>query len=148
DASAGEAQAPDGPGGLGVYAEGSRLGEFEILGSALMNNFYRAWQPLLDRPVALKVFDGVNPGAREVFLRELRILGRLRHASLPHVYAFGADRGCLFYATEWREGTSLAHLWQRLQKRSRGSAGLDMRGWHETLSAVCQSPLPLNLPRM
>jgi eukaryotic-like serine/threonine-protein kinase len=59
----------------------------EIVGRGTYGTVYRAWDPRLDRQVALKLFHGArNP---EAVMREGRMLARIRHENVVTVY--GAD---------------------------------------------------------
>jgi serine/threonine protein kinase len=85
---------------------------------------------MLERPVAIKVLpaDQAEDGStRERFLRELRILGRVRHPSLVQIYGSGEACGGLYYAMEWIEGTTLQVQWERL--RQTGLEVLRDRTW-------------------
>lgn len=76
-----------------------------VLGSGGMGVVYRAYDPALDRVVALKVLP--NPWARERFLREGKAMARVRHAGVAHVYQTGEDNGVCWIAMELLEGESL-----------------------------------------
>jgi serine/threonine protein kinase len=142
--------------GEGASAEAGRrrFGEFEVvemLGRGGMGTVLRGWQPILERPVALKYLPPhfpANPDARERFLREIRILGRARHPSLVQIYGSGVADGSLFYAMEFIEGTTLGTLQQRLERDGRGPAGIDLRAWHEAVSDACGTFPPSNLGAM
>jgi len=73
---------------------GTRLGPYEILeevGRGGMATVYRAYQPAVDRPVAIKVLHqsiGNDPQAMERFRREARIIARLEHPHILPVYDF------------------------------------------------------------
>ncbi|MCE9625811.1 MAG: sigma 54-interacting transcriptional regulator, partial [Deltaproteobacteria bacterium] len=56
--------------------------------------------------LALKILDGNSGGPRSEgeFLRECRMLQRLRHINIARVCDFGRDGDHLFYATEYVEG--------------------------------------------
>ena len=62
-----------------------RLGAYEVRGElarGAMGVVFRAHDPALDRPLAIKVIrseDVRDPESQERFLLELRILARLRH---------------------------------------------------------------------
>ena len=59
----------------------------EVVGRGSYGTVYRAWDPRLDRLVALKLFHGArNP---EAVMREGRMLARIRHENVVTVY--GAD---------------------------------------------------------
>jgi serine/threonine protein kinase len=85
---------------------------------------------MLERPVAIKVLppdQAAHESARERFLRELRILGRVRHPNLAQVYGSGEAAGGLYYAMEFIEGSSLQVQWERM--RETGLEALRGRTW-------------------
>jgi uncharacterized protein YndB with AHSA1/START domain/tRNA A-37 threonylcarbamoyl transferase component Bud32 len=87
----------------------------ELLGSGGMGVVYKGRQPLLDRLVAIKVIrpDLVTEGAfRERFLREGRVLAKLRHPFIATVFDIhqAGDLYCL--VMEYVEGPSLRQLLQ------------------------------------
>jgi len=67
---------------------GTRLGPYEIIeevGKGGMATVYRAYQPAVDRCVAVKVLHqsiANDPQAMERFRREARVIARLEH---PHI---------------------------------------------------------------
>jgi tetratricopeptide (TPR) repeat protein len=105
---------PQGPDELG------RLGPYrvlQVLGSGGMGVVFRAHDPHLDRPVALKALlpsYAVSPSAHERFLREARAAARLTHDHVVPIYHVGDDRGVPFLAMQLLEGESLE---QRLRRR-------------------------------
>ncbi len=98
-----------------VLAAGERLGRYEILGrlgSGAMGVVYSAHDPVLSRPVAIKVLrELAAPESRERLLHEARILARLNHPHVSAVYDAGHDAGVTYLAMELLTGTSLrVHL--------------------------------------
>jgi serine/threonine protein kinase len=131
-----------------------RFGEFEVveeLGRGGLGTVVRGWQPVLERPVAIKYLpphDPEKPETREHFLREIRILGRVRHANLVQIYGSGVADGCLFYAMEFIEGMPLDVIVQRLHEGGRGPARQDLRAWYQAVSEACGKLPPTNLDAM
>jgi serine/threonine protein kinase len=131
-----------------------RLGEFEVVGELGRGNtgiVLRGWQPVLERPVALKYLPphaAEEPRTRERFLLEVRILGRVRHPSLVQVYGSGVAEGCLFCAMELVEGAPLSAVSPRLQQGERGPAGPDLRAWYRAVSDASRTFPPGNLEAM
>jgi len=97
-----------------------RIGRYEILetlgrgGQAVV---YRAYDPVMQREVALKVLSLAtseeNQAARERFEREAHTIAALEHPTIVPVYDFGADDAGLFIVMRLMKGGSLA---ERLQK--------------------------------
>jgi eukaryotic-like serine/threonine-protein kinase len=91
-----------------------KIGKFEILaalGRGAMGTVYRARDPALDRPVALKtiapeLLSNVDALAR--FQREARAAARLQHPNIVTIYELGNVEGSLFIAMELLEGMDLA----------------------------------------
>ncbi len=101
----------------------SRLGRYEILeplGSGGMGLVLRAYDPLLNREVAIKVCrDGhasaaalAKPG---LLLEEARTLARVRHANVVPVFDVGMVDGEVYIAMELVEGASLSE-WSATSK--------------------------------
>ena len=97
-----------------MLAPGSRLGRYEIVdevGRGAMAAVYRAFQPALDRHVAIKVlpdFFASDPVARQRFQVEAQAIARLRHPSILSVFDYGEDDGVAYIVTELVEGGTMA----------------------------------------
>src|SRR5437016_10632240 len=74
-----------------------QIGRFQIvavIGSGAFGTVYRAYDPVLEREVALKVPQaGIqeNPQQLERFLREAKAAGKLRDPHIVPVYETGTD---------------------------------------------------------
>src|SRR5207244_9791893 len=91
----------------------TRIGRYEIrrlLGRGGMGAVYLAHDPVLDRPVALKVPKLAGPGAEERFLREARAAAAVSHPNLCPVYDAGRADGVLYLAMAYVPGSTLADL--------------------------------------
>jgi serine/threonine-protein kinase len=74
-------------------ADLNRWGQFEIrekVGTGTFGTVYRAWDPDLEREVALKLFHNVSSRSASRMVDEARLLARVRHSSI--VTIFGADQ--------------------------------------------------------
>jgi tetratricopeptide (TPR) repeat protein/tRNA A-37 threonylcarbamoyl transferase component Bud32 len=92
----------------------------EILGRGAMGVVYAAYDPVLDRKVALKVLRdelGREPHSRERILREARGLAKLSHPNVVPIYDSGTVDGHVFFAMELVRGVTARH-WSRVAKRS------------------------------
>ncbi|HEX2911131.1 MAG TPA: serine/threonine-protein kinase, partial [Chloroflexia bacterium] len=93
--------------------KGRKVGQFEIvgiLGKGGMASVYRAYQPNLEREVAIKVMaDNYASDTTfvERFRREARSIARLRHPNILTVYDAGEDNGLLYIAMELIDGPTL-----------------------------------------
>ena len=89
-----------------------QFGRYQILdelGKGSMGIVYKAHDPQIDRPVALKVLrqDRINEEFIQRFLIEARAIGKLSHPNIVTVYDTGEDQGNLFIAMELLAGKSL-----------------------------------------
>src|SRR5262245_56160230 len=75
-----------------------------------MGTVYRARDPILDRPVALKTIAAelaANPEFLGRFQREARAAERLTHPNIVTIYELGEVEGTPFIAMELLEGLDL-----------------------------------------
>lgn len=92
---------------------GMTIGRYQILaqlGQGGMATVYKAFQPSLDRTVALKVMRaGLSEDAefRERFAREARAIARLEHPNIVQVYDYDEVDGQAFMAMAFIEGGTL-----------------------------------------
>ncbi|HEY7308093.1 MAG TPA: serine/threonine-protein kinase [Gemmataceae bacterium] len=105
-----------------------RLGPYrvlEVLGSGGMGVVFRAEDPQLQRPVALKVMRpalAANTSARQRFLREARAAASIKHDHIVSIYQVDEDRDVPFLAMEHLEGESLDDRLKRESKLSQDDA--------------------------
>src|SRR3954452_3710452 len=85
----------------------------KLLGTGAMGEVYRAYDPAIDRLVAIKVLrpelitGGGSDQLLERFRREARAAGRRIHPNIVAIWDFGDDDGRPFLAMEYVEGHSL-----------------------------------------
>ena len=72
-----------------------------------MGEVYRAWDPELERHVALKYLRHDDPVLSERLLREARAQARVDHPSVCKVYEVGEEDGAPFIAMEYVDGRPL-----------------------------------------
>jgi len=90
----------------------------EELGHGGMATVYRAYDPLFEREVALKILNRElldDSQVRERFERETKIIAKLEHAAIVPVYDVGRDNNQLFFVMRYMSGRSLT---ERIQNRS------------------------------
>ena len=83
----------------------------EELGVGGMATVYRAYDPMFEREVALKILKKElleDPQVRERFERETKIIARLEHPAIVPVYDVGFDNGQMFYVMRYMPGRSLS----------------------------------------
>jgi len=106
---------------------GATLGQYEIkeqIGKGGMATVFKAYQPSLDRLVAVKVLSATladDPGFTERFQREAHTVARLHHPNILSVYDFGIQDDYSYIAMHYvkdsktlrdlmQDGTSLDQL--------------------------------------
>ena len=87
----------------------ARLGRYEIvreISRGKGGSVYEARDPSLDRRVALKVLDTERIVGKPLrrFLREGRLLARIRHPNVVQIHELGSDGGKTFIAMEFVDG--------------------------------------------
>ncbi len=112
---------------------GDRVGRYEIervLGSGAMGIVYAAYDPDIDRRVALKMirFDSHDPNRRARMLREAQAMARVAHPDVITVHDVGTYQTAMFIAMELVVGGTLRE-WLGAESRSR----------HEILDVVLRA---------
>ena len=98
---------------------GRQLGTYQIVdfvGKGGMAHVYKAYQPALDRFVAIKVlpdFLDDDEASLERFRHEARSIAQLNHPNIVRVYDFGSTDGVTFLVLEFVEGGTLEELLDR-----------------------------------
>ena len=109
-----------------------RIGRLEpsrVLGRGGMGVVYLAWDPKLQRDVAVKLLSDTREPAQRQYMRdEARAMARLSHPNVVQVFATGMHDDAVFIAMELVQGVTLAR-WQRDNKHT----------WRETLDAYLQA---------
>ncbi len=98
-----------------------KIGKYDVidvLGRGAMGVVYRAHDPYVDRPVAIKLAthaDADNEGvARRLFINEARSAGRLDHPHVLKVYEAGEDAGQPYMVMEYIAGGDTLRNYCRL----------------------------------
>ena len=124
-----------GPRAPAVRARGATLGRYlvvDAVGAGGMGVVYSAFDPELDRKVALKLVRtaGVHDLARlrDRLAREARLLARISHPNVVAIYDVGVVGDEVFLAMEFVAGPTLA-VWQAERARS----------WREVLDLYLQA---------
>jgi serine/threonine-protein kinase len=104
---------------VAIPAVGSELAGYRIdglIGRGGMGVVYRGTDLRLGRSVAIKLIAAERagePGMRERFEREARLMAAIDHPNVVPVYAAGEDDGCLYLVMRYVAGTDLGALLQR-----------------------------------
>src|SRR5436190_20975407 len=103
-------------------SEPEKLGKYEIqgvLGKGAMGVVYKAFDPHIERTVAIKTvrMDLVDPDLTAQFIgrfkNEARAAGRLHHPNIVGIYEYGEHENVAFIAMEYVEGTGLREYLNR-----------------------------------
>jgi tRNA A-37 threonylcarbamoyl transferase component Bud32/tetratricopeptide (TPR) repeat protein len=132
----------------GTLPIGSIIGRYVIvslLGQGAMGTVYGAFDPRLDRKVALKLLRDDrahldSAGMRERLIREAQALARLRHPNVLAIHDAGDHEGSVFIAMEYVEGQTLTS-WLSERARSVGEVLKVFREAGRGLSAAHRAGL-------
>jgi tRNA A-37 threonylcarbamoyl transferase component Bud32 len=100
---------------------GKTVGKYRIvehLGRGGMAEVYKAYQPSLDRYVAVKMMHAFLADEKEFlarFEREARVVATLRHPNIVQVYDFDVESGVYFMVMEFINGETLKTRMQELE---------------------------------
>ena len=116
----------------------STIGRYQILerlGQGGMGVVYRAFDPQIERDVAIKVISAQlvdQSEHRERFFREARAAGRLAHKNIITIFDLGEDDGQPYIAMEYVEG-------QSLEARMRSGEPLTLSQKVATIIDICDA---------
>jgi serine/threonine protein kinase/tetratricopeptide (TPR) repeat protein len=135
------------PNGVDVLKKGDTLGRYlvlEQLGAGAMGVVYAAYDPELDRKIAIKVLrpqEGKGDRARrqERLVREAKAMAKLSHPNVGAIYDVGVHGDHVFLAMEFLSGGTLRdwigernHAWREIVKMfievGKGLAGAHAEG--------------------
>ena len=90
---------------------------FETLGVGATSRVLRGFDPMIGRPVAVKIFPSelAKGEARDRFLREARVVGQLSHPNVIVVHDMGIDQSTQtpYLVMEFIDGTPLDRLLEK-----------------------------------
>ena len=107
----------------------------EPIGRGAMGTVFAAYDPKLDRKIALKVMRDDDEKARRRHLREARALARVAHPNVVAVHDAGEHEASLFVAMELVEGTTLAEHLESQPRSSREIVELFIEAGHGLAAA-------------
>ncbi|HWB78887.1 MAG TPA: tetratricopeptide repeat protein [Nannocystaceae bacterium] len=112
---------------------GRTIGRYVVLyelGAGGMGVVYAAYDPELDRKIALKLLhaDSTSSRGRQRLLREAKAIAKLTHPNVVTVHDVGTYEGRVFVAMEYIDGVTLR---QWLRERT--------RTWPEVLDVMCDA---------
>ncbi len=101
---------------------GRTIGRYQItehLGRGGMAEVYKAYQPSLDRYVAIKLMHGFLADEKEFltrFEREAKVVATLRHPNIVQVHDFDVENGVYYMVMEFINGETLKGRLQTLEE--------------------------------
>ncbi len=90
---------------------GQSVGRFVVLhsvGRGGMGHVFAAYDPKLDRKVALKLMQLAGEASNRSLLREARLIAKLNHPNIVSVYDVGSHNDAVYLAMEFVDGPSLS----------------------------------------
>ncbi len=99
-----------------AFTEGENVGPYRItaqLGQGGMATVYKAYDPALDRYVAIKVMHEAfkqDPNFFGRFQREARIVARLDHPNIVPIYSFSEHKGDPYLVMKFIDGETLKYI--------------------------------------
>jgi eukaryotic-like serine/threonine-protein kinase len=94
----------------------TRVGKYEIAEQIGVGGFgvvYKAWDPYIQRWVALKTCSAVEEETTQRFYREAQLAGALQHPNITLIFDFGIEDGTPYFVQELLSGTDLDELLKR-----------------------------------
>ena len=105
---------------FGVESE-VRVGRYkllELVGRGGMGVVWGAWDPDLERKVAIKLVDPMKPTARDRIVDEARAMAKLSHPNVVPIYDVGVVDERVYLVMEWITGDNLrVHLHEQRRPR-------------------------------
>lgn len=93
-----------------LVAEGIKIGRYhllELVGTGGMGMVWGAWDPQLERRVALKLVRFSSAGSHDRMLREGQVLAKLSHPNLVPIFDVGVMGDQVYLVMEWIRGVTL-----------------------------------------
>ena len=87
-----------------------RIGKYEIAEQIGVGGFgivYKAWDPFIQRWVALKTCNATDSEATQRFFREAQLAGALQHPNITLIFDFGIEGKTPYFVQEFLSGTDL-----------------------------------------
>jgi len=88
----------------------TRIGKYEIAEQIGVGGFgivYKAWDPFIQRWVAVKSCNATDSEVTQRFFREAQLAGALQHPNITLIFDFGMDGKTPYFVQEFLSGTDL-----------------------------------------
>src|SRR5690242_7964480 len=90
--------------------EQERFSLIDPIGCGSAGLVYKAWDYILDKPVALKMLQVAGEGTNQLFAREVRIAQQLSHPNIVRIHDLVLFQGRPCISMEFIDGPSLADV--------------------------------------
>ena len=90
-----------------------RIGKYEIAEQIGVGGFgvvYKAWDPFIQRWVALKTCNATDTEGTQRFFREAQLAGALQHPNITLIFDFGIEDKTPYFVQEFLSGTDLGDV--------------------------------------
>lgn len=90
-----------------------RIGKYEVISQIAVGGFgviFKAWDPFIKRPVAIKMCASHDEEVRQRFHQEAQFVGNLVHRNITMVFDFGVQDDVPYLVQEFLTGFDLDHL--------------------------------------
>ncbi|HPW56780.1 MAG: serine/threonine protein kinase [Thermoanaerobaculaceae bacterium] len=94
-------------------SEQKRIGKYEIaeqIGVGGFGTVFKAWDPFIQRWVAVKTCSASDREATQRFFREAQLAGALQHPNITLIFDFGVEGESPYFVQEFLSGTDLDEL--------------------------------------
>ncbi len=91
----------------------NRIGKYEVISQIAVGGFgviFKAWDPFIKRPVAIKMCASHDEEVRQRFHQEAQFVGNLVHRNITMVFDFGMQDEVPYLVQEFLTGFDLDHL--------------------------------------
>lgn len=92
---------------------GRTFGKYELrqrIGEGGFGLIHEGWDPVLERPVAIKTCPAADRNLRKRFFREAQIAARLQHPNIVTIFDFGVEDGIPYLVQELLDGDDLDRM--------------------------------------
>lgn len=104
-----------------------RIGKYEIVEQIGMGGFgvvYKAWDPFIQRWVALKTCTTSDEETTKRFFREAQLAGALQHPNITLIFDFGIEGNIPYFVQEFLSGTDLDEMIRQQRLSLTGIVGV------------------------